>query len=158
MLSLPEFESLVKSAPLISIDFVILNVKHEVLLGLRNNNPAKGSYFIPGGRIFKDETIKNAVSRLSIKEFGIELHLEEILPLGIFEQFYETNFFEKQNITTHYLSMPFIYNIQGDFRWHQDSQHEKFEFFTLEQALENPLVHVYTKKILRKVQQFPFKS
>lgn len=47
------FETVVASTPLISIDLLVKNKKGEYLLGLRNNRPAQGYWFVPGGRIQK---------------------------------------------------------------------------------------------------------
>lgn len=41
---------------LISIDLIILKKTNEVLLGQRNNCLAKGYWFVPSGRILKNET------------------------------------------------------------------------------------------------------
>jgi colanic acid biosynthesis protein WcaH len=41
-LPLSTFTTVIKSAPLVSIDLVVTNQKGEVLLGYRNNRPAKG--------------------------------------------------------------------------------------------------------------------
>jgi hypothetical protein len=46
-----EFAQVVRLAPLVSIDLVTRNANGHVLVGLRNNEPAKGVYFVPGGRI-----------------------------------------------------------------------------------------------------------
>lgn len=151
ILELNRFEELVRTAPLISVDFIILNEQNEVLLGYRNNNPAKGYYFIPGGRIRKDEKISDALARVSLKELEYSIPIEDLKPVGIFEQFYETNYFETQDISTHYISMPY----QLKYYWNKplihDQQHEQFMFFSLSEAQVNPLVHPYTKQILKQI-------
>lgn len=55
MLDYALFKTIVDNTPLISIDLIIYNAKSEVLLGKRNNPPAKAHYFVPGGRIYKNE-------------------------------------------------------------------------------------------------------
>jgi colanic acid biosynthesis protein WcaH len=39
----------------VSVDLVLVRDGREVLLGLRTNRPAQGSWFVPGGRILKNE-------------------------------------------------------------------------------------------------------
>jgi hypothetical protein len=39
--------TVIRLAPLIAIDFIIRNARDEILLGLRNNEPAKDWYFVP---------------------------------------------------------------------------------------------------------------
>ena len=56
---------IIDATPLISIDLIILNSNDEILLGKRNNRPAKGYWFVPGGRIRKNETLKQALSRIA---------------------------------------------------------------------------------------------
>ena len=50
----------VRLAPLVSIDVIIRDPNQNVLVALRTNEPAKAFYFVPGGRIRKDETIQAA--------------------------------------------------------------------------------------------------
>ena len=39
---------------------------------LRNNEPGKGVWFTPGGRILKGESLEEAVTRVLRKETGLE--------------------------------------------------------------------------------------
>jgi colanic acid biosynthesis protein WcaH len=48
-LSPDEFAQLVRIAPLVSIDVIVRDGQGSVLLGRRNFEPAKGSYFVPVG-------------------------------------------------------------------------------------------------------------
>ena len=63
LLNPDDFHSVVRLAPLVSIDLIIRNARGEVLLGLRNNEPAKGFYFVPGGIILKQERLREAFTR-----------------------------------------------------------------------------------------------
>jgi colanic acid biosynthesis protein WcaH len=54
------FAQVIRLAPLVSIDLIIRDPIQDVLVALRTNEPAKGFYFVPGGRIRKDETIQAA--------------------------------------------------------------------------------------------------
>jgi colanic acid biosynthesis protein WcaH len=56
-LSRSSFIDVVKRTPLVSIDIIVENRRNQVLLGLRKNEPAKGFWFVPGGRILKNERI-----------------------------------------------------------------------------------------------------
>lgn len=59
------FKTVVASTPLISMDLIVQNDAGQVLLGYRNNRPAQGFWFVPGGRILKDEHFEVAFGRLS---------------------------------------------------------------------------------------------
>ncbi len=71
-LELPLFKTIVANTPLISIDFIIRNSEGKALLGQRQNRPAQNFWFVPGGRIFKDESFENAFKRISLEELGKE--------------------------------------------------------------------------------------
>ena len=51
-----DFATVVRSTPLVSLDFIVENSRGEFLLGKRTNRPAQGYWFVPGGRVQKDET------------------------------------------------------------------------------------------------------
>ena len=55
-----DFVEVVKKTPLVSIDLIVENDRNEVLLGFRKNEPAKNYWFVPGGRILKNERIAEA--------------------------------------------------------------------------------------------------
>lgn len=55
-LDVTTFETVVASAPLISIDLLVENEQGQYLLGLRKNRPAQGYWFVPGGRVQKNES------------------------------------------------------------------------------------------------------
>ena len=59
------FLKIVELTPLVSIDLIVFNDKDEVLLGYRKNRPARDSWFVPGGKILKDERIHQAFRRIS---------------------------------------------------------------------------------------------
>ena len=62
------FIEVVKNSPLVSIDLIVRNAQNEVLLGLRNNEPAKNYWFTFGGRIYKNERIAQAFQGLGVKD------------------------------------------------------------------------------------------
>ena len=64
------FRTVVASTPLVSIDLVVQDAEGAVLLGQRLNRPAQGFWFVPGGRIMKNETLDAAFRRLTADELG----------------------------------------------------------------------------------------
>ncbi|AIF61170.1 colanic acid biosynthesis protein WcaH [Escherichia coli B7A] len=65
-----DFATVVRSTPLVSLDFIAENSRGEFLLGKRTNRPAQGYWFVPGGRVQKDETLEAAFERLTMAETG----------------------------------------------------------------------------------------
>ena len=47
--------------PIFGIDMVVFSRTFGVLMGSRINNPAKGKLFVPGGRVYKNEKIVDAL-------------------------------------------------------------------------------------------------
>ena len=64
MLPLKIFELIVESTPLVSIDLVVQAPDNNIWLGKRVNRPAQGYWFVPGGRVLKDELVKFTFERL----------------------------------------------------------------------------------------------
>ena len=76
------FLEVVRLTPLISIDLVVRDPRGCLLLGLRNNRPAKDCWFVPGGRICKDERLDEAFRRIAHEELGLALERSAGVPLG----------------------------------------------------------------------------
>src|SRR5436190_16637253 len=96
------FRHIVRHTPLVSIDLIIEDESGHVLVGLRNNEPAAGVYFVPGGVIRKDETVQAAFRRIVVAETGLEIEIAEAEFLGVFEHLYDTNRFREPGFGTHY--------------------------------------------------------
>ena len=105
------FKSVIQHTPLISIDLIVRNEQGEVLLGKRVNAPAKGYWFVPGGRVRKNETLDDAFVRLVREELGIELGMTraDAKFLGVFEHFYDDCVFG-DDVSTHYIVLAYILN------------------------------------------------
>ena len=105
-----EFENLVSKMPLPSIDICILK-KRSILLGRRKNSPARDFYFVPGGRIRKDENIESALDRILIDEIGYKFNENKIKNkkfLGVYEHFYNDNFLGNLKFGTHYVVLAYL--------------------------------------------------
>jgi colanic acid biosynthesis protein WcaH len=109
-----EFAQVIRLAPLVSIDFIVRDEKEKVLVALRTNEPAKGVYFVPGGRIHKDETIENAFTRILAIETGCCANFADAMFLGVFQHFYSTNRYASPGYGTHYIVL--AYELRFDRR------------------------------------------
>jgi len=83
------FTKIVSHTPLVSIDLVVRNESGGVLLGKRTNRPAQGTWFVPGGRINKNEKIQDAFGRIIQDEPGNSYPFSEARFLGPYQHFYE---------------------------------------------------------------------
>lgn len=145
MLSEADFVHVVRSAPLVSIDLLIKNKTGQYLLGLRTNAPARGSWFVPGGRILKNESLQQAKRRLSKIEIGKEISPESFSFVGVYEHFYPDNTFRLDGFGTHYVVLAFSIDVQGLSLDRPFEQHAKFKWFSREDILNSDLVHAYSK-------------
>lgn len=150
MLDKQVFLSVVDAAPLVAVDFVVVKDQREILLGYRNNRPARGFWFVPGGRIFKNEKIKDALIRVGQKELGLgeKVASGEIKPrlLGAFEHFYADCFAGDVGVSTHYVVLGHRLDVPADFALPStDEQHAEFRWWSIEQALQSAEVHQFTK-------------
>ena len=66
------FHEIMKQLPIVSVDAIIV-VDGALLLMKRNNSPAKGEWWLPGGRIHKDESPEEALRREVKEETGLEV-------------------------------------------------------------------------------------
>ena len=80
-------------------------------MGRRINEPAKDNWFVPGGRIFKNEDLKDAFRRICQEELGIELAITKAQLFGAFTHNKEVNVFGKPGISTHYVVLAYDLNI-----------------------------------------------
>src|SRR5277367_6321025 len=92
-LSNSDFRDVVKNTPLVAIDLVITDPSGAILMGWRENEPAKGTWFVPGGRIRKDEKIADAFERIIRTETGLAKGLTDSRFGGVYEHLYSTNRF-----------------------------------------------------------------
>lgn len=60
-----------QNMPILCLDVIVVR-DNKVLLVKRSNEPAKGQYWFPGGRLQRNEEFKDAASRLIRDETGIQ--------------------------------------------------------------------------------------
>ncbi len=78
-LSQEDFNFVQKAVPMICIDIIVKD-NNKILLGKRNTCPYKGLWHIPGGLLYYNETIKDAINRISKREIGLEVEVVKQLP------------------------------------------------------------------------------
>lgn len=145
-----KFLDLVATAPLVSIDLIVLNEHDRVLLGKRTNRPAKGYWFVPGGSIRKNERIAKAIERISKTELGHPLKLKKARFLGVFEHLYEDNFLGADDVGTHYVVLAYECRIDPEAAVELDGQHSEARWWDVNALLESASVHENTKAYFSK--------
>ena len=133
------------SAPLVSIDLILEDSQGRVLLGMRNNRPAQGFWFVPGGSIRKNERLCDAFKRISSKELGVEIAITDATLVGAFDHIYKDNYLGAKGINTHYVVLAYMVKTKDNFQFKPDSQHSEMKWWFKEQLLNEPKVHQNTK-------------
>ena len=144
-LSFEDFAEVVRKTALVSVDLVVRNSRDEILVGMRKNEPAKGYFFVPGGRILKKERISEAFERIAKNELGIEANFEGAGFLGVFEHIYSTNFTEKGDFGTHIIVLAYQLKVKEDSLYLPEEQHSEYKWLSKESMEKEARVHRYTK-------------
>jgi colanic acid biosynthesis protein WcaH len=148
-LSPADFHTVVRLAPLISIDLIIRNPQREILLGLRANEPAKGFYFVPGGVVLKHERLRDAFMRILKRETNCDARMEDARLLGAFEHFYEANSFGDATFGTHYVVLGYEIALDEVSALKSDAQHSDLRWWSEPDLLASDRVHENTKAYFR---------
>jgi colanic acid biosynthesis protein WcaH len=72
------FGEIVKRLPIASVDAVVV-VDGALLLLKRSNSPAKGEWWLPGGRIHKGESLEETLRREVKEETGLEVSSQRLI-------------------------------------------------------------------------------
>lgn len=128
-----EWRTIVSNVPIVSVDLLV-RTDEGLLLGKRTNEPARGDWFPPGGRVRKGETRTEAVHRVARTELGVEVEVVE--SLGAFEHLYDTADVADAG-GKHYLANGYVVDlVGGDVTL--DDQHEQIRAFeTLPEGLHD---------------------
>ena len=142
-----QFLRVIDATPLVSIDLILRNEHGHVLLGKRLNRPAKDSWFVPGGRIRKNERIKEALVRISTRELGVAIVDAQLV--GAFDHLYEDNFIGAPGVSTHYVVLAFAARLPSETQLATDDQHSELRWWSGAELLANEDVHENTKAYFR---------
>lgn len=121
-------------------------VEHEgrVLVGRRENEPARGEWFWPGSRLFKGEALADAVHRVAEDELGIAVTVEE--QLGANGHFWESSA-QSADVSRH--TVVVVYRatpVADDPDPGGDDQHSAFRWL----AGPDPSLHEYVERYFER--------
>lgn len=126
-----DWATIVANVPIVSVDLLV-RYDSGLLLGKRTNEPAKGYWFMPGGRVQKGETRLEAVHRIGNKELGLEVEIVE--SLGAFEHLYDAADVEGVDMK-HYIANGYVVDVVSG-NPQPDDQHDDLRVF---RSPPNPL-------------------
>lgn len=143
-LSESTFQTIIGATPLVSIDLIVKNARGEVLLGYRTNRPAQGYWFVPGGRVQKNERLDKAFLRLTEAELGMAIERSEASFMGVFEHLYDDSAFDEA-VSTHYVVLGYELELDISLDALPKEQHNQYAWMKPEELLSRDDVHVHTK-------------
>jgi len=77
-----KFREIERLVPLASFNAIIVDDKGRVLVMKRNNQPAKGLYWFPGGRIKRGQSLEEALKEKIKEETGLEWSEVELIKVA----------------------------------------------------------------------------
>jgi colanic acid biosynthesis protein WcaH len=151
-----DWATVVRNVPIVSVDLVVLapttssagasasadTDEWGVVLAKRENEPARGEWFVPGGRVHKGERLTEAVQRVARAELGTGVTVER--ELGVYEHFYETADVEDAG-GKHYVPTAYVVRTT-DGSFELDDQHSAVRVYSPATLPED--VHPYTAAYL----------
>jgi len=96
-----------QNMPVLTVDGIII-YNNRYLLIKRENEPLKGKYWTPGGRVYKGEKITDALKRKIKEECGLDIKILSLM--GFYEDFYTKNEFDIDYVHT----VSFVYSAMAD--------------------------------------------
>lgn len=131
----------VKHMPIPSVDLVV-RCTDGILLAKRQNEPAKGQWFVPGGRVRKGEHLTETVERVAQEELGVAVSIEK--RLGTYDHLYDTSDVNESG-GKHYVANGFLVSPETE-SFFLDAQHSSFSIFEVDSL---PDLHPYVEAYIR---------
>ena len=133
------YKQVLKHMPVATVDFVIVH-GGAFLLGIRKNKPAKGQWWVPGGRIWKGETQSVAIKRKLEEETGMSA--ASVKFVGVFDAMFPDSMF---GTPTHSITLLYRVTPTSISSFRPDFQHGELKWF----KKIDPKWHPYLKAQLR---------
>lgn len=142
------WRTIVKHVPIVSVDLVVLH-EGDLVLGKRQNAPAKGEWFVPGGRLHKHERLDDAVHRIATEELGVDVEIQE--RLGAYEHHYENAALDEVG-GKHYIAHGFVVTV-AERPNVNDDQHSDLKLFNPapESIHENVQAYLHDSEVLSEL-------
>ncbi|MBS1595566.1 MAG: NUDIX domain-containing protein [Bacteroidetes bacterium] len=113
----------------VGVGGIIVNDEHKILLLLRNKNPEKGCWSIPGGRVEFGEDVEDAIKREVKEELNISVEIVRLLRVT-------NHILEDKKV--HWLSPAFELKYKsGELMNCEPDSHSTFKWFSLDSLPAN---------------------
>lgn len=135
-------------SPIPCVDVIFIDPSHKrTLLFIRENEPGKGLPFSMGGRIHKNEHLRDATARKAKEELGLTIDSNKLKGPHVIEEFWPNSSFP--GVSYHAITMFFFYSLnEADVsKITCDTQHAGHKWFDV----DDPTLHEYIKERLSKI-------
>ncbi len=102
------YKQIVELMPIPCVD-VLIHQGDQILFIKRNQEPAKGQWWVIGGRLHKDETMEQCAVRKCLEEVGLKVEIEKMI--GVHDEFFDTSI---QGPPTHTVCVAYLAKPIGD--------------------------------------------
>ena len=102
------YKDIIHALPILCVDLLIKNSEGKYLLHLRDNEPLKNEWWVPGGRVHIGEELVVALMRKLSEELSINIKSSSKL-VGIYEDFFNSSSFGEH--LYHTISFVYEFNI-----------------------------------------------
>lgn len=112
-MSIPQelYAKFLSQMPLFCVDALVVH-KGKVLLVYRTNKPAKNLWWVPGGRVLKNETLEQAVLRKMKEELGVPVTIQK--RLGTYETMFPDAPFSEVTCGVHSVNVAFLMTLVNE--------------------------------------------
>ncbi len=142
----PLYREILARVPICAIDVLFFSPdKKETLLFKRSNKPLQGIFYTIGGRLLKNETVKDAAVRLARQEAGIAVSMGQLVFGGMQEEIHDDSAFA--GVSYHAVGFYYGCTIGKDTLPALDSQHSEYAWF----SVEDPSLHPFAKQKVRSL-------
>ena len=145
------YKQIITNSIVSSVDVIFVNGERKILLGLRNNEPLRWVYYIPGGMRYKGETMVDWVKRKMREELGIDIDEKKLIFLGVYDDIFEVWFFE--GIMGHSCPITYVYHLSEDEEkniWIGDIRNSDIKFFDIDDPTLHELVKIRVRDMKKK--------
>lgn len=129
------YKTIISLMPIPAVEAIIINSKNDLLVLKRNNPPANGEWWFPGGRIRRGDTFSQTLKREVKEETGLDVEM-----LG-FIGAYERLFPERHDIP-----LVFLCRCKDDQKVTLNSEHSDYKFLNVNRAFAE--LHKMLKEVL----------
>ena len=142
------YKTIVEYSIIPTVDIIFLDTDKRVLLWLRNNEPLKWKYHLPGWRIEKNETILQAAQRKAKEELSITIDIQRLQFVWVYDDIFDNSDFG--SFSSHFIPITFSYELSTEEESNiiTDEQHDDIKFF----AYNDPEIHPFLEKRLQDIQ------